>query len=711
MDDVVQQLGDLGLFVVRLGSNLYADGRWVNGVGFRAAPATGVPAAGTAAAGGGEEGRKVAAPPAGPGPTVLDLDRVALCSIFRGLDCRQKCACALVCKEWRAALKTQAPWDTLDFTGCPTLTDLDLALLLLRRAADDGRRPDGAAAAARVWEGFPVRRLDLAPCDLISEEALGAVLRGCNRLESLRLPATMPLSPRLLIELHGMALRLRPEALDTVRVVACRLSTTEPFAVQLALELLSGTTVSSSTLAQARDLAYVSDPTLGAYDRGGVELQAPSAAGIGRVGIFLRDLEVVYNPFLVSAATLARALEGNTALRRLKVLPDVGPGVDLAWQGPDAQAMLGDAGAAALADALPRCEVTHLVLDANGVGDVGGLALAEAMLRGAKLEVLSLNHNRLQHSAARGLVEAGRSCGLQELSLSFNLIANVPMTTPCGPPSRLAALDLSFNPWDWRCSAANGTFTQFFLGPGARLRQLDLSHTGMDCHGALHLVAALQASGNRALATINLDHNAIGNAGCHELGSLLGAADYRLSSFTIGWNNIGDAGLGFLLRNGVRDLSVLGLHGNGLCAPAAVTLSGVLRAARNLRALNLSHNEFDGPCFCALMDALTRPGSAAHAGLESLYCANNSAGDLGASAVATMLESDPKLLFLDLDANGIGDDGLARLVDSLLLNTSVLHVSCMNNPMTYEGMRRLEACLKAKSNRTTEVRLAAVTSH
>ena len=42
MDDVVQQLGDLGLFVVRLGSNLYADGRWVNGGGFRAAPATGV---------------------------------------------------------------------------------------------------------------------------------------------------------------------------------------------------------------------------------------------------------------------------------------------------------------------------------------------------------------------------------------------------------------------------------------------------------------------------------------------------------------------------------------------------------------------------------------------------------------------------------------------------------------------------------------------
>ena len=103
MDDVVQQLGDLGLFVVRLGSNLYADGRWVNGVGFRAAPATGVPAAGTAAGGGGEEGGEAAAAPAGPGPSVLDLDRVALCSIFRGLDCRQKCACALVCKEWRAA--------------------------------------------------------------------------------------------------------------------------------------------------------------------------------------------------------------------------------------------------------------------------------------------------------------------------------------------------------------------------------------------------------------------------------------------------------------------------------------------------------------------------------------------------------------------------------------------------------------------------------
>ena len=628
-----------------------------------------------------------------------------------------------MCKEWRAALKTKAPWDTLDFTGCPTLTDLDLTLLLLRRAADDGRRPDGAAAAARVWEGFPVRRLDLAPCDLISEETLGAVLRGCNRLESLRLPATMPLSPRLLVDLHDMALRLGPEAPGSVRVVACRLSTTEPFAVQLALELLSGTTVSSGTLALARDLDYVSDPTRGAFDRGGMELQAPSAAGIGRVGIFLRELEVVYNPFLVTAATLARALEGNTALRRLKVTPDA----DLAWQG--AEAMLGDAGAAALADALRRCAVSHLVLDANGVGDVGGLALAHAMLCGAKLEVLSLNHNRLQHTTARALVEAGRTCGLQELFLSFNLIANVPMTdsvhltvtgtvltgtiapTTDYAPSRLAVLDLSFNPWDWRCSAANGTFTQFFLGPGARLRQLDLSHTGMDCSGALHLVAALQASGNRALATINLDHNAIGNAGCHELGSLLGAADYRLSSFTIGWNNIRDDGLGSLLRNGVRDLSVLGLHGNGLGAPAAVTLSRVLGAAQNLRALNLSYNLFDSPCFCALMDAITRPTSAAHAGLESLYCANNSAGDLGAAAVAAMLESDPKLLFLDLDSNGIGDDGLARLVDSLLLNASVLHVSCMNNPMTYEGMRRLEACLKAKSNRTTEVRMAAVTSH
>ena len=171
------------------------------------------------------------------------------------------------------------------------------------------------------------------------------------------------------------------------------------------------------------------------------------------------------------------------------------------------------------------------------------------------------------------------------------------------PPSRLAVLDLSFNPWDWRCSAANGTLTQFFLGPGARLRQLDLSHTGMDCSGALGLVAALQASGNRALATINLDHNAIGNAGCHALGSLLGAADYRLSSFTIGWNNIGDDGLGSLLRNGVRDLSVLGLHGNGLCAPAAVTLSRVLGAARNPRPRRLNQK----PCQAVPTPPSVRP--------------------------------------------------------------------------------------------------------
>ena len=85
---------------------------------------------------------------------------------------------------------------------------------------------------------------------------------------------------------------------------------------------------------------------------------------------------------------------------------------------------MGDAGARALAAALPMCaSLDELVLSCNQIGDVGAQALAAALPQCASLQELDLSGNQIGEASTRALAAALPQCAsLQELKLSSNQI-------------------------------------------------------------------------------------------------------------------------------------------------------------------------------------------------------------------------------------------------------------------------------------------------
>ena len=90
---------------------------------------------------------------------------------------------------------------------------------------------------------------------------------------------------------------------------------------------------------------------------------------------------------------------------------------------------IGDAGATALAAALPRCALRGLRLSANRIGDAGGAALAAALLAPAVdgiptppplLRRLELGYNRMRGAAAAELARALPRCALTYIDLEAN---------------------------------------------------------------------------------------------------------------------------------------------------------------------------------------------------------------------------------------------------------------------------------------------------
>lgn len=90
---------------------------------------------------------------------------------------------------------------------------------------------------------------------------------------------------------------------------------------------------------------------------------------------------------------------------------------------------IGDAGATALAAALPLCTLRGLRLSANRIGDAGGAALAAALVPPTAdgiptppplLRRLELEYNRMRGAAAAELARALPRCALTYIDLEAN---------------------------------------------------------------------------------------------------------------------------------------------------------------------------------------------------------------------------------------------------------------------------------------------------
>eukprot|EP00958_Prasinococcus_capsulatus_P024853 scaffold3973_cov198-Prasinococcus_capsulatus_cf.AAC.2 len=311
-------------------------------------------------------------------------------------------------------------------------------------------------------------------------------------------------------------------------------------------------------------------------------------------------------------AALAPALRECTALEEL----------DLYLDG------IGEAGARALAEALPHGMATTLRvlklpddgLGGAGLGGAGLAALAPALRECTALEELDLDSNRIGEAGARALAEA----------------------LPHGMATTLRVL---------------------------KLRNNGLFSTGLGDAGLAALAPALREC--TALEELDLDSNRIGEAGTRALAE---AFPQRMASTlrVIKLSNVNIGAAAFrLLAPKLSQCSVveeLDLSGNkmqkaGMLA-VAESLAGV---AGSLRVLKLGSN----PTTSSEAHETIATALCQCTALQELHLPSNRVGEAGAFALVEAIRRMPNLRVLDLDKNGIGDKAAEGVVEALAKHRTV----------------------------------------
>ena len=173
---------------------------------------------------------------------------------------------------------------------------------------------------------------------------------------------------------------------------------------------------------------------------------------------------------------------------------------------------------------------------------------------------------------------------------------------------------------------------------------------------------------------------------------------------TLCWNSLAVdtpvvmiATLGMILRtNGLPKLRYLDLSHNQFGDAGAQALFDGLGPGSlpSLRSLNISGNNIRPAGVEALVTALS---SGAMPKLEELYLCENVIGNQGVAALAPALKKLPALKVLDLGNDGIGDEGLASLLDNLGKDDfkKLTRLYLDGNLLTDKGCATIVAALKA----------------
>lgn len=174
----------------------------------------------------------------------------------------------------------------------------------------------------------------------------------------------------------------------------------------------------------------------------------------------------------------------------------------------------------------------------------------------------------------------------------------------------------------------DGVMVAEFLINNLMIVSCDLSNNNIGATGATALSQALVS--NRVLASLNLKDNPVGAAGCEKLATML---------------------------MGNRTLERLNLMGCGVGDAGCVALCAALRQqACALQLLALRFNEIS---------------------------------DVGAEALARVVEVNKSVTELGLNNNRITDDGIATLTVALAHNSTLSLLRLTENPMGRESLKRL----------------------
>ena len=274
---------------------------------------------------------------------------------------------------------------------------------------------------------------------------------------------------------------------------------------------------------------------------------------------------------------------------------------------------LGPEGAGRVLEALTGyAHVSSLLLGTNGIGNPGAQAVARLLERNARVSTVYLGCNLIDARGARVLAGAVReSRGVEGLWLKRN---------PIGPEA--------------------GGIISGLLPGNARLRTLDLVHTGLDAEGLRRLVEGLLEHGP-GIEFLFLSGNRIDASGTRWLAELL-RRHTGLRGLYLSVNPLGDEGVGLLAGALAENqtLQALGLGSTGLGPEGTGALARVLRTHPSLQVLSLSRAPSE----------------------KTLGAPANRLGEEGVAALVALLEENPVLRRLDVRRAGVSDAGAWRLL-------------------------------------------------
>ena len=245
----------------------------------------------------------------------------------------------------------------------------------------------------------------------------------------------------------------------------------------------------------------------------------------------------------------------------------------------------------------------------NRIGNVGAIAIAQALHHNSTLKLLKLSNNSINDAGAVALAWAlHHNSTLEWLKLSNNSINN-----------------------------AGAVALAQALHHNSTLEWLKLSNNSINDAGAVALGQALHH--NRTLTWLKLSNNSINDAGAVALGQALH------HNHTLKW---------------------LRLSNNSINNAGAVALAQALHHNSTLEWLKLSNNSINDAGAVALGQALHHNRT-----LTWLKLSNNSINDAGAVALAQALHRNRTLQILDLSNNNISDTGIIALAQVLHHNSRV----------------------------------------
>ena len=302
------------------------------------------------------------------------------------------------------------------------------------------------------------------------------------------------------------------------------------------------------------------------------------------------------------------------------------------------------------------CTTEHQ-LNANELGDISGMRLAQALAVNVTLTSLCLRQVSLGPRAAMALGDAlapGANCALQRLRLSSNSVMGThseKLFTSLASNTSLQALELD----DVGLQEGASVCIARALQLNQTLTSLDLTHNEMGEFGCDRLCLALMSNRHTRLATLKLAHNQVGAGGAHSLAQML-SVNRTITKLDVSQNGIqvpgGIALAESLVRNEQCKLEVLVLNGNPLTDKTALRFAASLRTNISLQTLSLDD--------CKI-------------------------GERGGVELARALQHNSVLTSLSLQSNFLSETTGKRMVEMLQMNTTLITLDCRKNQVGHSS--------------------------